>query len=262
MKLASRIFKRDDWYVTSSFGTRAPIKTSAGTTSSFHNGCDYGTSGQKWNQYALEEGSIISCGTASDGAKYVWVKYPRLNIKLLHYHLDTIKVSKGQSVNSNTILGTTGKTGMATGIHLHLGMKYLNSDSYVDPHTYDYQEKKEEITTTLKYKIGDVVTIDGVYVSSTSDTKLTPAITKGTITKILVGKRNPYLLDNGNIGWVNDSCIISNKSSEVYHIVQKGDSLWNIAQKYLGNGMRYPTIKKLNNLTSDTIYPGQKLRVK
>lgn len=27
MKLASKIFKRDDWYVTSSYGKRKPIKT-------------------------------------------------------------------------------------------------------------------------------------------------------------------------------------------------------------------------------------------
>lgn len=60
----------------------------------------------------------------------------------------------------------------------------------------------------MKYKVGDVVDINGVYVSSNSTEKLTPAIKKGTITKIVEGARNPYLLDNGNIGWVNDECIV------------------------------------------------------
>lgn len=60
----------------------------------------------------------------------------------------------------------------------------------------------------LKYQVGDVVEINGVYVSSESTEKLTPAITKGTITRIVEGARNPYLLDDGNIGWVNDECII------------------------------------------------------
>lgn len=45
------------------------------------------------------------------------------------------------------------------------------------------------------------------------------------------------------------------------HTVVKGDSLWNIAAKYLGNGARYPEIKKLNGLTSDTIHAGQKLKI-
>jgi hypothetical protein len=157
MKLATRIFKREDWYVTSKFGYRNAINTSAGTTGTFHSGCDYGTSGNKWKQYALENGTILSCGTASDGAKYVWVKYPRLNIKLLHYHLDTISVKKGQSVNSNTVLGTTGKTGKATGIHLHLGLKYLNNDTYVDPHNYDYKEETVKPTKSVEEVAKEVI---------------------------------------------------------------------------------------------------------
>lgn len=62
--------------------------------------------------------------------------------------------------------------------------------------------------TPLKYKVGDVVEINGVYKSSMSTEKLTPKYTKGTITRIVEGARNPYLLDDGNIGWVNDDCIV------------------------------------------------------
>lgn len=264
MKLASRIFKRDDWYVTSKFGYRDVIHTGAGSTDNFHNGCDYGTNGEKWKQYAIEDGKVLSAGKDSLGGKYAWVEYPRLGFKLLYYHLDSVKVKAGDKVNSDTVIGTTGMTGMATGVHLHLGMKYLNKDEYVDPHTYDYQEKKATTNTTLKYKVGDVVMIDGVYMSSTSDTKLTPAITKGKITKILKSKRNPYLLEEGNIGWVNDSCIVSceDMNKEIYHTVVKYDTLWNLAQRYYGSGLKYPEIKKLNNLKSDTIYIGQRLRIK
>ena len=60
----------------------------------------------------------------------------------------------------------------------------------------------------MKHKIGEKVKIDKVYVSSESVNPLTPAITEGVITRIVEGARNPYLLDNGNIGWVNDECII------------------------------------------------------
>ena len=95
MKLAERIFRRTDYYVTSPYGKRNVITTSAGATNSFHGGTDYGTKNEKWVQYALEDGEVISCGTDSKAngyAKFVWVKYPRLGIKLLHYHLDAIKV--------------------------------------------------------------------------------------------------------------------------------------------------------------------------
>lgn len=72
---------------------------------------------------------------------------------------------------------------------------------------HSFRKKGTTPQPTTKYKIGDVVTIDGVYISSDSTKKLTPAITSGTITKILEGRRNPYLLNNGGIGWVNNDCI-------------------------------------------------------
>ena len=61
----------------------------------------------------------------------------------------------------------------------------------------------------LKYKIGDIVKINKVYVSSESLNPLTPLVNKGTITKIIEKARNPYLLNNGNIGWINDNCIVN-----------------------------------------------------
>ena len=40
------------------------------------------------------------------------------------------------------------------------------------------------------------------------------------------------------------------------HTVVKGDTLWEIAERYLGKGARYTEIKKLNGLTSNVIYSG------
>lgn len=59
-----------------------------------------------------------------------------------------------------------------------------------------------------------------------------------------------------------------NPPTKTTHTVVKGDCLWAIAQKYLGNGNRYPEIYELNKDTIDarnkgtgntkyTIYPGQ-----
>ena len=45
------------------------------------------------------------------------------------------------------------------------------------------------------------------------------------------------------------------------HTVVKGDSLWEIAKKYLGDGSRYPEIKALNDLKSNVIYSGWKLKI-
>jgi GH25 family lysozyme M1 (1,4-beta-N-acetylmuramidase) len=45
------------------------------------------------------------------------------------------------------------------------------------------------------------------------------------------------------------------------YTVQKNDSLWGIARKFLGDGTRYPEIMGLNNFSSDIIYPGQVLKI-
>lgn len=51
------------------------------------------------------------------------------------------------------------------------------------------------------------------------------------------------------------------KSRGQVYLVQKDDSLWDIAEAKLGSGLRYKEIKKLNGLKSDTINEGQKLRL-
>ena len=117
------IFKTYDPYVTSKFGYRAAIYKNGKLISKAggHDGVDYGTNGKKLPQYAIEDGKVLGCGTDSTKAKFVYVYYPRLKHVGLHYHLDSIKVKKGQKVTAETIVGTTGTTGNSTGIHLHFG---------------------------------------------------------------------------------------------------------------------------------------------
>lgn len=45
------------------------------------------------------------------------------------------------------------------------------------------------------------------------------------------------------------------------YTVKPGDTLWSIATKQLGAGYKYPKIKELNNLTSNTIQVGQVLKL-
>ena len=134
-ELSNLIFHEKNHYLSSPYGPRKSMNTSKGKTSSFHDGVDYATYNVKLAQYPVTDGVVLSCGTdwAFGGAKYVWVKYDSLGVKMLHYHLDSISVKKGQAVNKNTVLGYTGKTGRATGIHLHLGLKKLSGGGYIDP---------------------------------------------------------------------------------------------------------------------------------
>lgn len=51
------------------------------------------------------------------------------------------------------------------------------------------------------------------------------------------------------------------KTETVSYTVKNGDSLWKIAKKQLGDGNRYKEIMTLNGLKSDTIHPGQVLKI-
>ena len=49
------------------------------------------------------------------------------------------------------------------------------------------------------------------------------------------------------------------KDTVQYYVVQKGDSLWKIAQKVYGKGTLYPKIVQANNIKNNFILPGQKI---
>lgn len=155
-KLSNLIFKNGKHYLTSPYGKREAIKTSAGTTETFHSGTDYGTSSVKLPQYAVANGYVFAAQKATDGALYVWLVYPELKVAMIHYHLNSYVVKKGQKVQQGTLIGYTGKTGKATGIHLHLGIRDLSKQTatrinamtwdtlrncpYIDPEKYEMKE--------------------------------------------------------------------------------------------------------------------------
>lgn len=235
------IFKNFDPVVTSEFGYRIhPISK----VRKFHQGVDYGTNGKKLAQYALEDGIVTGCGTDNTGAKYVYVKYPRLGKTAIHYHLDSYTVKNNQKVDANTIVGYTGATGQVTGVHLHFGWfptedrnKAWDKKRWEDFEAYEFPKEEENKPNSLKYKIGDTVKINAVYISSTSTKKINPAITTGKITRIVVGARNPYLLENGNIGWVNDDCIVN---SNRFIQINTKEGVW---CRTSGYGFKYPKYK-------------------
>ena len=134
------------------------------------------------------------------------------------------------------------------------------------------QPAPEESPTV--YHVGDTVTVSSYYESSTetdSSKATVPSEWKvGTITRVIPGARNPYLLSGGSLGWCNDGDIrgrgdvrkaASKSAASRTYTVKSGDSLWKIAQNMLGNGARYPEIKSLNGLISDTIHPGTVLKI-
>lgn len=126
-------------------------------------------------------------------------------------------------------------------------------------------------TTTGSLKVGDVVNFTGSthYTSANAASGVSCKPGKAKITQIYqLGKsKHPYHLvavsGGGSTvyGWVNEADISGGSAGGKTYTVKAGDSLWAIAAKQLGNGSRYTEIKSLNGLSSDTIRPGQVLKL-
>ena len=124
------------------------------------------------------------------------------------------------------------------------------------------------------YAVGDIVTFTGAkhYTSSNATTPKSCKAGRAKVTGVAKGAKHPYQLiaekgGGGTVyGWV-DAGDISGKASTGAeaggrtYTVRRGDSLWAIAAKQLGNGSRYTEIKSLNGLSGDTIHAGQVLRL-
>lgn len=159
------------------------------------------------NNYATTDSTGNSYGN------YVKVKHDN-DYYTLYAHMvyKSVKVKTGDKVKKGQVLGAMGNTGHSFGAHLHF--EVYRGSNLIDPTKYlteDLPNQNNIPNTKLKYEIGNTVNINKVYVSSESVNPLTPRIKTGTITKIIEGARNPYLLNGGDIGWVNDDCIVTNK---------------------------------------------------
>lgn len=108
---------RARYYVSSNFGWRRSPFTGKRT---FHNGVDMASSA--WTPvYAALAGTVTAAGFHSVYGNYVIVTH-HSGYRTLYGHMVSIKAWKGQSVDTATVLGWVGTTGLSTGPHLHFSV--------------------------------------------------------------------------------------------------------------------------------------------
>jgi murein DD-endopeptidase MepM/ murein hydrolase activator NlpD len=94
-----------------------------------HNGVDYyAPAGAPVG--AVAPGVVTLAGWTSGGGRTVKVRHPN-GYDTEYLHLSSIAVRAGQRVGQGDLVGRVGKTGLATGVHLHYGMK--KRGRYVNP---------------------------------------------------------------------------------------------------------------------------------
>lgn len=117
--------------ITSRFGRRS---SPGGIGSTNHKGLDIaapnGTS-----IYAAADGTVEFSGYKGSLGKLVIINHGN-GIKTYYAHCSSLKVSAGQKVSAGTNIAAVGKTGTATGYHLHFEIR-VNGTS-VNPQKYIY----------------------------------------------------------------------------------------------------------------------------
>ena len=115
--------------ITSGFGYRGEVTANSGT---FHSGVDIGVAAGT-PIIAAAGGTVVQASYHWSMGNYVLIDHGG-GIYTVYMHCSKLLVSTGQSVSQGQQVGLVGSTGVATGPHLHFGLKI--NGTYVNPLQY------------------------------------------------------------------------------------------------------------------------------
>ena len=116
-------------YMSSPFGFRTSPTAGA---SSYHQGVDLAAPANT-PVYATRSGIVTTTTYSSSAGYYVTINHGD-GFSSIYMHLNNYVVSAGQAVSAGQLIGYVGRTGIATGYHLHFGIAY--NGAYVNPCAY------------------------------------------------------------------------------------------------------------------------------
>ena len=92
----------------------------------FHNGIDI-VAEEGSNVYAATSGTVAEADYNAENGYYILIVDSSGEIQTKYAHLSAIEVEEGDIVESGNVIGKVGKTGNATGAHLHFEV-HVNGD--------------------------------------------------------------------------------------------------------------------------------------
>ncbi|MEH7333799.1 peptidoglycan DD-metalloendopeptidase family protein [Neobacillus drentensis] len=173
---------------------------------------------------AVDDGIVIKSYFSNTYGNVVFIKHPS-KVVTVYAHLTRRNVYVGQNIKQGDVVGKMGKTGQATGTHLHF-----------ETHELEWRyDKKYAIDPEMllgKADVGEFVQ-GGVAASGYNVLEASSHVKSSTKDHSLQAKANKY-------------------------VVQQGDTLYAISKK---RNMSVKKLKDINHLSSDVIKPKQILLI-
>lgn len=116
-------------YMSSPFGFRTSPTSGA---SGYHQGVDLAAPAN--TPIYASRGGVVTTATYSNNAGYYVTINHGDGFSSIYMHMNNYVVSSGQAVSAGQLIGYVGRTGIATGYHLHFGIAY--NGAYVNPCAY------------------------------------------------------------------------------------------------------------------------------
>jgi murein DD-endopeptidase MepM/ murein hydrolase activator NlpD len=173
---------------------------------------------------AVADGQVVKSYFSNTYGNVVFIKHPS-HFVTVYAHLNKRAVFEGQTIKQGTVIGKMGRTGQATGTHLHF-----------ETHQQEWRYDKKFALDPEKL-LGRVDTGENV---------------RGGI----AGIHNDVLEASTHVKLQKED---QTKTGRSQYIVEQGDTLYSISRK---RNISVTRIKELNDLSSDLIKPKQILNIK
>lgn len=169
---------------------------------------------------AVDDGVVIKSYFSNTYGNVVFIKHPS-KVVSVYAHLNKRNVSEGQNLKQGDLVGKMGRTGQATGTHLHFETHQLE---------WRYDKKYAIDPERLLGKAAVGETVQGGIASGGRHVL--------SVSSHIKEKDQP----------------IANGSAVKKYVVKQGDTLYSISKKI---NVTVARIKEINNLTSNIIRPKQ-----
>lgn len=173
---------------------------------------------------AVADGQVVKSYFSNTYGNVVFIKHPS-HFVTVYAHLNKRTVFEGQNIKQGTVIGKMGRTGQATGTHLHF-------ETHQEVWRYDKKFALDPEKLLGKVDTGEIV--------------------QGGIAAV----NDDVLEASSHIKLQRQS---QTKERNKQYIVKQGDTLYDISKK---SNMTVTRIKELNHLSSNLIKPKQILTVK